>query len=60
MAREVKRSKLKRKKGTQVASAKGEWPKMVMGVKIKNQKEMDKLIKSVRGENIPGFRGRLD
>ena len=26
-----------------------EWPKTVMGVKIKNQKEMDKLIKSMYG-----------
>ena len=28
---------------------KGEWPKKVMGVKIKNQAEMYKLIKSMYG-----------
>lgn len=28
---------------------KSEWPKTVMGVKINNQKEMDKLIKSMYG-----------
>jgi len=27
------------------------WPKTVMGVKIKNQKEMDKLIKSMYGSS---------
>ena len=32
-----------------------------MGVTVKNQKDLDKMVNSVRGGNIPGYSGgRLD
>ncbi len=61
MARTVKK-KTPKKKDLRIASAKQDkpqWPRMVMGVKVNNQKEMDKMINSMYGRSSYGGRGSL-
>ena len=55
--------KLARKKQKLLASAKkkdNKFPMKIMGATIRNEKDLDITIKAIRGEDIPGFRGRLD
>ena len=55
--------KLAHKKQQLLASAekKGDkFPMKIMGATIKTEKELDRQIKAIRGDDIPGFRGRLD
>ena len=59
MAKTITKNSKKNRKQL-LAKGQSEWPKTVMGVKVYNQKDMDRLIRSIRGENIPGFKGRLD
>tara|TARA_R100000458_G_C8064238_1_gene105829 strand:- start:188 stop:379 length:192 start_codon:yes stop_codon:yes gene_type:complete len=61
MARTVKK-KTPKKKDLRIASAKQDkpqWPRMVMGVKVNNQKEMDKMIDAMYGRSIWNKRGSL-
>ena len=55
--------KLARKKQQLLASAKkkdNKFPMTIMGATIKNEKQLNATLKAIRGEDIPGFRGRLD
>jgi len=62
MVAKVKK-KTPKKKDLRIASAKKdkpEWPKMVMGVKVTNQEQMNKMINSMYGRpNSYGGRGSL-
>ena len=61
MASTVKKKKTK-KKDLRIASGKKdkpEWPKMVMGVKVINQQQMDKMIDSMYGRSSWNKRGSL-
>ena len=53
------KTKKKKNRSQLLAQNKDVWPKTVMGVKVKNQKEMDKLINSVRGVSPWNPRGSL-
>jgi len=55
----VTKTKKKKNRSQLLAQGKDVWPKTVMGVKVKNQKEMDKLINSVRGVSPWNKRGSL-
>jgi hypothetical protein len=63
MARTVKK-KTPKKKDLRIASgkkdtSKSEWPKMVMGVKVTNQEQMNKMIDSMYGRSSWNKRGSL-